>query len=89
MIVRIFVTEQGGSREAGRLCLDGAAIRLETASPEDRQMLENILKDPLLMEVEGVSVQIVAAQEPKRFLENLCRAYSGSYLRASRPEEGR
>ena len=88
MIVRIYQTEQAGSREVGRLCLDRAGIRIEPATVEDHAILEHILNEPLLLDVEGVPVQIRADQEPRRFLEHLCREYSGSYLRASRPEEG-
>lgn len=88
MIVRIYITDQDGSREAGRLCLDGAAIRLEPATLEDRPLLENILKDPILIIEGAVSVYIHANREPRRFLENLCREYTGSYLRASQPEPG-
>lgn len=35
MIVRIYETVPSGSREAGRLRWDGAAIHLEAATPEE------------------------------------------------------
>lgn len=88
MIVRIFITEQGGQREAGRLRLDGGILFAEPATPEDRATLETILKSPLIV-MEGASeVVIHADREPKRFLENLYKQYTGGYLRASKPQEG-
>lgn len=77
MIVRITRADQGEIREAGRLRLDGAAVRIEPAMPEDRPLLEHILSEPTVIEVERVPVSIHADREPQRFLERLCRAYSG------------
>jgi hypothetical protein len=88
MIVRIYVTEHDGSREAGRLRLDGAAICIESAMPGDRRLLENVLSEPILIDDEGRPAIIRAATDPTRFLENLCWTYFGSYLRVSKPEQG-
>jgi len=87
MIVKIYWAGLGEVREAGRLRLDGAGIRLEPATPEDRPLLENILKEPILIGDGRVPVWIHADLEPQRFLENLSREYSGSYLWASQPEK--
>ena len=87
MFIRIDLTEQTGSREAGRLSLHDGAIRVERATPEDRRLLENILKDPTLVREGDHSVWIHARREPPRFLERLCQEYTGSYLRALQLEQ--
>lgn len=85
LTVTITRADQQGVREAGRLVWDGVRIGVQPTTEADRPVLMAMLRDPILIVVDGEPVEVTKAT-PERFLRNLCREYTGSYLRASKPE---
>lgn len=83
MKVRIYAQRDEGPEELGAIVLKDDALIPEPKIPA----LTNILKDPLFVYEQEDEVEIVAAKEPKKFLQALPKCVRGSYLWAGPVEE--
>jgi hypothetical protein len=52
----------------------------------DKELLENILQEPIAVRVDGEWKMVDADEDPKRFLEGLYLKYKSAYFRATKPE---
>lgn len=85
MVVTFYGLDDGKDVLIGKIATKGDGLVVREASSEvRREMLQDIIDGPLAIWTDGVPSQIMASDDPERFLTKLREEYSGAALRASK-----
>ncbi len=81
MQVRVLIQRSGRPAiAAGTIALANGAL---TCNPNDSELLQDILRQPLSLPIEGGLRDLHAETDPSLFLRSLHRVYAGPFLRVT------